>query len=124
MSFVNLLFENQNKTMKLCNTWKDEKESFEIFRDDSLLYSCQSACIQSQYVGDYSSVKDEGIGSNKYIIIYMFTKNQVQISEEYFMFGVNELIGTIGGHSGLFIGFSFYGFISQILAYFQAQFSH
>ena len=107
--------------MKLCNTWKEEKEGSEILRDDSLLYSCQSACIQSQYVGDHSSVHDEGIGSNKYIIIYMFTKNQVQISEEYFMFGINELIGTIGGHSGLFIGFSFYGFVSEILGYIQKK---
>ena len=121
MSFVNLFYEGQNKTMNLCNTWKEENESLNILRDDSLLYSCQPACIQSQYVGDHSPVQDEGIGSNKFIIIYMFTKNQVQISEEYFMFGVNELIGTIGGHSGLFIGFSFYGFVSEILGYIQKK---
>ena len=82
-----------------------------------MMYTCNSSCIQSQYEGDDSFFADEANDQNEYRIIYMFPKSQVEVSEEYFMFGVNELIGTIGGHSGLFIGFSFYGFVSEVLGY-------
>ena len=85
------------------------------------MYSCNPSCIQSQYEGDDSFFADESNDQNEYRIVYMFPKSQVEVSEEYFMFGVNEMIGTIGGHSGLFISFSFYGFISQMFMYIQNQ---
>ena len=118
LSFINLLNEDKNKSLKLCNTWKEE--NFVGYKDTSqVAYSCNPSCIQSQYEGDDSFFADESHDHNEYRIIYMFPKSQVEVSEEYFMFGVNELIGTIGGHSGLFIGFSFYGFVSEVLGYFK-----
>ena len=83
--------------------------------------SCNSSCTQYQYIGQRTFSKGMNEKANEVYIGYTFPTNEVQVFEEYLMFGVNDLIGTIGGHSGLFIGFSFYGFISTILGYIQRQ---
>ena len=75
-----------------------------------------------QYVGQNTFSKGRGKNANEILVTYDFLSNEIQIIEEYVMFGVNDLIGTIGGHSGLFIGFSFYGFISTILEYTKRKF--
>ena len=119
-SFVTLLKTDKNSSLNLCNTWEEENfVDSKIVRPmlDYIMYSCNPSCIQSQYEGDDSFFVDEANDPNEYRIIYMFPKSQVEVSEEYFMIGVNELIGTIGGHSGLFISFSFYGFVSEFLGY-------
>ena len=87
----------------------------------ALVKDCNSSCTQLQYVGQNTFSKGRGKSANEIRVSYDFLSNEVQIIEEYLMFGVNDLIGTIGGHSGLFIGFSFYGFVSHILGYFQRQ---
>ena len=116
MSYLN----DNNHPIELCNAWIKERIGMEIFtKNVDLISSCKSSCIQTEFMGDSSYAKSNTMPINQSVIFYIFTKDQVQISEQYIMFGVNELIGTIGGHSGLFIGFSFYGFISQILVYFQ-----
>ena len=85
-------------------------------RDANTMSSCPKSCFQCQYNGDVSTWK---FANNKRLIkiFYVFPIDQVQVFEEYLMFSFNDLIGTIGGHSGLFIGFSFYGFISQIIVF-------
>ena len=116
MSYLN----DENYPIELCNTWEGERIGIGIFiKNAGLVSSCKTSCIHYQYMGDSSYIKSSNMHINETLISYIFTKDQVQISEQYVMFGVNELIGTIGGHSGLFIGFSFYGFISQILMYLQ-----
>ena len=83
-------------------------------RDANTMGSCPKSCFQYQYNGDVSTWK---FANNKRLIkiFYVFPIDQVQVFEEYLMFSFNDLIGTIGGHSGLFIGFSFYGFFCQII---------
>ena len=116
MSYLN----DENHPIELCNTWEGERIGVGIFiKNAGLVSLCKTSCIHYQYMGDSSYIKSSNMHINETLISYIFTKDQVQISEQYVMFGVNELIGTIGGHSGLFIGFSFYGFISQILVYLQ-----
>ena len=83
--------------------------------------TCNAACTLRQYVGVKTFTKTKKIQPNEFIFTYNFPTNEIQVFEEYLMFGVNDLIGTIGGHSGLFIGFSFYGVISTIFGYFQRK---
>ena len=121
-SFLNLIPEFDSK-IKLCNTWKEEIENTAIvwrFQME-IMNSCPTSCIQYQYRGEMSSWKGFTEDPNKIEIFYLFPTNRVQIFEEYLMFEFNDLIGTIGGHSGLFIGFSFYGFISEMIQYIQSK---
>ena len=114
--FLNLA----NEEVKLCDEWGEESENFvKIFYENyqDIFNACNSSCTLYQYEGQTNFAL--AITDNTSIVTfnYVFPSNEIQVFEEYFMFGVNDLIGTIGGHSGLFIGFSFYGFFSTILQY-------
>ena len=122
------LLELSNSALKLCDTWFEEAKSHDFYLKQYytdariLIKDCKSSCVQSQYIGQTIFSKGRTNRVNEIEISYEFSSNEVQIVEEYLMFGFNELIGTIGGHSGLFIGFSFYGFISTILEYIRSKF--
>ena len=121
-AFLTMVDENQS--IRLCETWKEENDNLEIFSTNfspKTFNSCQTSCNQLQYIGEKTFTKSSNDNPYEFPISYIFPNNQVQITEEYKMFGVNDLIGTIGGHSGLFIGFSFYGFINTILGYIQRR---
>ena len=113
--------------LKLCETWREDVKSFSFYIHEyaknakNLIKDCNSSCNHMQYVGQNTFSKGRGKNANEILVTYDFLSNEIQIIEEYVMFGVNELIGTIGGHSGLFIGFSFYGFINTILGYIQRR---
>ena len=120
-SFANLV----EVDLEICKTWEDEEKSFAVFLNNysgKTFNACNASCTQYQYVGVKTFSKLSKGGPNDIILNYVFPTNEIQVFEEYLMFGVNDLIGTIGGHSGLFIGFSFYGFISTILEYIKRQF--
>ena len=116
----------EGNDITLCKTWYDEAQNYGVYlkmyynNAKSLFKDCNSSCSHLQYNGQIIVSKGEG-KSNTIFVTYKFLSNEVQVFEEYLMFGVNDLIGTIGGHSGLFIGFSFYGVISSIFGYFQRQ---
>ena len=119
-SFANLV----EVDLEICKTWEDEEKSMEVFLNNyggKTFNACNASCTQHQYVGVKTFSKLSKVGLNDIILNYAFPTNEIQVFEEYLMFGVNDLIGTIGGHSGLFIGFSFYGVISTILGYIQRQ---
>ena len=47
-----------------------------------------------------------------------YSTMNVQIYEEYEVQDVYSFIGTVGGSLGLFIGFSYTGFVGDLLDYF------
>lgn len=122
------LLELSNSALKLCDTWFEEAKSHDFYLKQyytdarNLIKDCNSSCVQSQYIGQTIFSKGRAKNVNEIQISYEIPSNEVQIIEEYFMFSINELIGTLGGHSGLFVGFSFYGFISTILEYIKNKF--
>ena len=111
-----------NTKIKLCISWKQEVKNRRLLLKhftSEYFNSCSPSCSQLQYKGESSYWKGFIKEPSIVRVLYAFPSNQVQVFEEYLMFGFNDLVGTIGGHSGLFIGFSFYGFLAQIIAYFQ-----
>ena len=65
--------------------------------------------------GYYSSAAT--ITDNTVVEIQYSTMN-TEIHEEYYLQDVYNFIGTVGGSLGLFIGFSYTGFVSNVLDYF------
>ena len=48
-------------------------------------------------------------------IWYNIDSNGIEVHTEYLVYGINELIGSIGGTLGLFIGFSFIDLLSRLI---------
>ena len=48
-------------------------------------------------------------------IYYWFSLNDIQISQEYLIYDLTRLIGSVGGTFGLFIGFSFYALVKRLI---------
>ena len=42
-------------------------------------------------------------------------REEIQVQTEYLIYDFNGLLGFIGGTLGLFIGFSFYGLLTDII---------
>ena len=113
--------------IKLCDNWIEEiknygKIFYNTYLSGDLFIDCNSSCTIHQYEGQTNLELKSVDNATIVQFNYVFPSNEIQVFEEYLMFGVNDLIGTIGGHSGLFIGFSFYGFISTILDYIKKKF--
>ena len=111
----------------LCTNWADENDAYmkilvNNYESGDIFSFCNSSCTQYQYEGQTSFYLEQINVSHEVMFSYVFPSNEIQVFEEYLMFGINDLIGTVGGHSGLFIGFSFFGFISTILDYIRNKF--
>ena len=123
-------YSGYNAYMKLkpiCQTFMEDQKNTGIFLNliyrGEILSSCPSSCKQSQYKGKVEMLKGYIVDENLVEIQYSFPTTKVQAYQEYLMFGLVDLIGTIGGHSGLFVGFSFYGVITQLIEYLKKCFS-
>ncbi len=68
---------------------------------------CSISCIRTEYVGRLQFVSYPSHGST----IFWHLESDVQVYEEYLIYDVNGMIGSIGGLLGLFLGFSFLDFI-------------
>ena len=72
-----------------------------------------------QYLGQVSDRYPEKDGSDKtnfYKLVYTFINKNMYVSEEYFIYDVRDVIGSVGGTLGMFIGFSFTGVISWMFS--------
>ena len=54
---------------------------------------------------------------NQATVEYVFDNELIEVYEEYLMYDIIGLIGTVGGTLGLFIGFSFFDVSSTIIQY-------
>ena len=76
-------------------------------------YQCPSSCTQDTYYGDTTFVEQLSIrNENVTGLSIIFTSKDVHEEVETLAYGLPEVIGSVGGTLGLFIGFSFYGFVS------------
>ena len=58
------------------------------------------------------------VGENEIMIHISFNTMDTEIHTDILTFDLATFIGTAGGSLGLFIGFSFTGFVWQLLDYF------
>ena len=76
----------------------------------------QKTCIMTQYSGFYHEIFGEETG-----IRYKFALPlKAKVYEEYFIIDSIQLIGSVGGTLGMFIGFSFSNLIICIIEYFRS----
>ena len=55
---------------------------------------------------------------------YQFLRTSMAIHQEYLIYDFSGMLGSVGGTLGMFIGFSFVGFSSMLISYFQVFVDH
>ena len=76
-------------------------------------------CFEPCEILEYHTIKYESRTwenvTNTITMNVFFNSYDVEVQEEYLIYGEVDLVGIIGGNLGLFIGFSFSGFINEII---------
>ena len=76
---------------------------------------CLKPCNILEYQG--SAENTDKIRPGKTQIALSLSTDEVKVQEEYLIYSEVDLVGIIGGTMGLFIGFSFFDIINDVIAY-------
>ena len=74
---------------------------------------CQRVQYSQTYRWDNAALK---LG-NDFKFFYQIAKGKMNVYEEYLIYDVKGMVGSIGGTLGLFIGFSFYNVIGYLMGF-------
>ena len=87
---------------------------------DYVASKCPTPCEKVNYIGEVSRFNGgyDLFGTNEIALQILFSTMDTEIYKEILTFDLATFIGTAGGSLGLFIGFSFTGFIWQVLDFF------
>ena len=80
--------------------------------------ACPLSCEVEKYKGQKMYLSQYPTNSKTMIIKMKYSTMNVQIYEEYEVQDNYSFIGSVGGSLGLFIGFSYTGFVGDLLDYF------
>ena len=110
-----LHLEEANKTLPFCEgddevecTLKYNTAFFDSFKE------CPNSCIQKSYYGDITIAGESAasMNENETGFVILFASKDVHEEKETLAYEVPDVIGSVGGTLGLFVGFSFYGVVT------------
>ena len=86
--------------------------------------TCSKACTTFQYTGEMNSQYTGFTNNSREVYIgYWFNyDDEVEVFEEYLIYEITSVIGSIGGTLGLFIGFSFFDISTKLINIFKNHF--
>ena len=91
---------------------------YDCFFDKVVKTACPKSCNRVIYKGFGYPAKGFPTEANMMSIATKFSTMDVDYQDEVWVQEPYNFIGTVGGSLGLFIGFSYTGFIEKILDYF------
>ena len=109
------------KSFTLCN----EYNKYDLLKLSENLGKCLKACTTFQYSGTMIPTFKGEITNNSRLVVlgYWFNYNdEVEVLEEYLIYEITSVIGSIGGTLGLFIGFSFLDISTKLINIFKKKF--
>ena len=82
--------------------------------------ACPTNCKRMEIDGKVSKLNGISrlVKSNEMHVLIKFRTMEIEEHDEVWIQEIYNFIGTVGGSLGLFIGFSYTGFVGQILDYF------
>ena len=108
---IQKLSETQLEICKNQTSERNMHKQFAISKEQ-----CKNPCQVEEYFGR----TQEWINHNKpgtLTLNIFYVSNEVKIQEQYFIYTTVDLIGIVGGNLGLFIGFSFFDKIKQMISF-------
>ena len=91
---------------------------------NKLLTTCPNSCTQFQYQGKMKSLVGYVNDSKSVWMDYLFLSGYLQVHQEYLVYEIDDIIGSIGGTLGLFIGFSFLELVRHFIRTIKNNFVH
>ena len=106
--FVSLIAMTSNNSHELCESPEDVKENYAFFEKllRDVITECPKKCSVMQYNGKLGT-RFGYLNEPTVSVSFRFKTDDIEIHQEFLVYDENELIGSIGGTLGLFIGFSF-----------------
>ena len=91
---------------------------------EDLLETCSKACTTFQYTGELTTILKGFINNSREVVIgYWFNyRGEIEVLEEYLIYEITSVIGSIGGTLGLFVGFSFFDISAKLIHIFEDYF--
>ena len=103
----------------VCNTRTtvlDKETEYHWKRFGILSQDCPKSCEMIEFKGE--PIRYDGWSEPGKLTFHMFfSMNEIKIQEEYLVYNAVDLVGIVGGNLGLFIGFSFYDKIKQVITF-------
>ena len=105
-----------NNSFTLCIEQGQNLNKFTII-SMRILNECSRACKILQFSGKMESKSDNYSDSSKIIYLgYWFNhENEMEVFQEYLIYEITGIIGSIGGTLGLFVGFSFLDLSTKLI---------
>ena len=110
---------NENNTLQDCRTLEEEvctggPKTWKDLEHADL--HCDKPCQITEYIGRLTYLyQGKNKKSPKTIQIKLRPYRRRKMMIEYLVYDWNDMIGSFGGSAGLFLGFSFFGVISDII---------
>ena len=126
--YKNLVTLASHKNLTICQTFMEnfqmKSKLFQFLIESNSFQKCKPSCSYYGYKGKISprqgGFTSENGGSSSVTFIYSWQFTDLMIYQEYVVYDLIGIIGSIGGSLGLFLGFSFLEFIIGILNNFEA----
>ena len=123
------ILENTHKThfklisteLNVCTNDEEYKcgllEMFSCYSNKRVTEGCPLPCEAEEYQGQKMYYNQISVDSNSMVMEMKYSAMNAEIHEEYQVQDIYNFIGTVGGSLGLFIGFSYTGFIGNLMDY-------
>ena len=102
-----------NRDMVICQGPEggDMLELYNKYLGPYLADHCLELCEKFKYKGSMSA---SGPKTTPIEVCYWIESNDILYNEEYLIYDLKVIVGSIGGTLGLFLGFSLTGIVSRI----------
>ena len=109
---------SNSTTLQKCKTEPESTQNYNAmticYFSENTTKNCLDPCDIEIYTGN-TFVTERKNDKQNMTLMLKYESMAIKVSEEYLAYDFANFIGTLGGSLGLFIGFSYTGFIGSII---------
>ena len=123
INYKSLIDLSENNSFEICHD-NCIKGSIQVWANDqsrmiNATRNTAKPCITHQYVGNLMTFYGHMPNNRQIQVEYTFKSDKLIVLQEYLVIDDIQLIGTVGGTMGLFIGFSFLDVLQKCMTKFK-----